>query len=153
MLAGHPDLFAANELQLLHFNDLQERAEAYSGKFSLWKEGLLRTLMELLECDADQAKATMQRWEDKAASTAEMFAYVQSFLGEKILVDKSPSYALDPLALQRAEDYFEEAIYIHLSRHPYAMVTSFEKMHMDQVMYLEKHPYGARQLGELILGP
>ncbi|HHH49517.1 MAG TPA: acyltransferase domain-containing protein, partial [Saprospiraceae bacterium] len=63
---------------------------------------------------------------------------------------KSPSYALDFNILQKAEQDFEDAIYIQLVRHPYAMIRSFEKMHMEQVMYLQQHPYNARQIGELI---
>ena len=39
MLAGHPDLFAASELQLLGFNTMSERIAAYSGKFSAWLDG------------------------------------------------------------------------------------------------------------------
>ena len=35
-----------------------------------------------------------------------------------MLVDKTPSYALDPAMLRRAEEAFEEPLYIHLVRHP-----------------------------------
>ncbi|MFT4758451.1 MAG: hypothetical protein ACI9XO_001626 [Paraglaciecola sp.] len=47
MLAGYPNLFAANELQLLNFEKLIDRDFAYSGKLELWKEGLVRAFMEL----------------------------------------------------------------------------------------------------------
>ncbi|MFT7605439.1 MAG: amino acid adenylation domain-containing protein, partial [Saprospiraceae bacterium] len=150
MLAGHPDIFSANELQVLHFDDLQERAKAYEGKFSLWKEGSIRALMALKNIEADEAKYLMQKEEETATSSQEFYRNIQNLLDGKILVDKSPSYILDKNALQRAEDIFENAFYIHLYRHPYSMTKSFEKMHMDQVMYLKKHNYSARQLGELI---
>ena len=39
----------------------------------------------------------------------------------RILVDKSPSYALDPAVLRKAEVDFEGARYIHLVRHPLPM--------------------------------
>ena len=150
MLAGHPDIFAANELQLLHFDNLPERAKAYEGKFSLWKEGTIRALMELKNIDADEARFFIQKEEEKSSSSQEFYNMIQELLEGKILVDKSPSYILDKNALQRAEDIFENALYIHLYRHPYSMIQSFEKMHMDQVMYLKKHDYSAKQLAELI---
>ena len=150
MLAGHPDLFAANELQLLHFDNLQERSAAYQGKFSLWAEGLIRTVMELQSCDADKARMLIQQYQDQGYTTQQMYHQLQAWLGKQMLVDKSPSYALDAVALNRAEQLFDGALYIHLLRHPYAMIRSFERMHMDQVMHLKPHSYNSRQLGELI---
>ncbi len=150
MLAGHPQLFAANELQLLHFNNLQERKEAYTGKFSLWSEGIIRTIMELKNCNADTAKGMMQIYEEENLSTKNFYSTLQSWIGNRIIVDKSPSYAMDKMALEKAEHDFDNAIFIHLSRHPYSMIKSFEKMHMDQVMFLKKHDYDARDTGELI---
>ncbi|MEM1320999.1 MAG: amino acid adenylation domain-containing protein [Bacteroidota bacterium] len=150
MLAGHPDIFAANELQLLGFETLTQRKEAYSGKFSLWLEGAVRTVMELQNCDADQAKALIEDYEQKGYSTQQFYQLLQNWVSPGLLLDKSPSYVLDPLLLQKAEQDFEGALYIHLQRHPYAMIRSFERMHMDQAMYLHAHPYNARQLGELI---
>ncbi|MBI5914993.1 MAG: amino acid adenylation domain-containing protein, partial [Bacteroidetes bacterium] len=61
-----------------------------------------------------------------------------------------PSYALDPLALEKAAADFPNARFIHLVRHPYSMVKSFEKYHMDQVLYLHPHEYSPQQLGELV---
>ncbi|MFT6706360.1 MAG: amino acid adenylation domain-containing protein [Flavobacteriales bacterium] len=150
MLAGHSKLFASNELQLLHFNTLEERASAYQGKFQLWSEGLVRMFMELESCSADKAKTILQQYTNKGYSTKEIYALLQEKIGDVLLVDKSPSYALDVDALKKAEVDFENPIYIHLVRHPYAMVQSFSKMHMDQVMYLKPHEYTAQNLGELI---
>ncbi len=150
MLAGHPQLFAANELQLLHFNTLQERKDAYTGKFSLWSEGTIRTIMELKNCNADEAKSIMQTFEKENLSTQDFYHTLQNWVGNRIIVDKSPSYAMDKMALEKAEADFDNAIFIHLSRHPYSMIKSFEKMHMDQVMFLKKHNYNSRNTGELI---
>ncbi len=150
MLAGHPGIFAANELQLLGFQDLQQRANAYSNKFALWKEGLVRTVMELENCDAETAKSIIQKAEESATSTKAFYQYLQEKIPGQILVDKSPSYALDLDILEKAESDFADPIFIQLVRHPYAMVRSFEKMRMAQVMYLEDHNFAPRQLGELI---
>ncbi len=150
MLAGHPGIFAANELQLLGFQNLQQRATAYSDKFALWKEGLVRTVMELENASAETAKSIIQRAEENATSTQSFYQYLQNKIPDQILVDKSPSYALDLDILEKAESDFEDPIFIQLVRHPYAMVRSFEKMRMSQVMYLEDHDFVPRQVGELI---
>jgi hypothetical protein len=150
MLAGHPDLFAASELQLLGFNTLQERRAAYSGKFSLWLEGTIRTIMEIKECDAEEATRTMEEYERHGYTTKQFYDILQEWIGDRILVDKSPSYVLDLRALEKAECDFHDALYIHLVRHPYAMVRSFESYHIDQVLFLKAQPFSPRQLGELV---
>lgn len=150
MLAGHPDLFAVNELQLLGFHTLKERTQAYSGKFKLWLEGAIRTVMELKDCDADKARAILHNFEEKDYTTKALFNEIQNWIGDKMLLDKSPSYVLDPAALEKAERDFNHPIYIHLVRHPYSMVTSFVRYHMDQVLYLHEHDFSARELGELV---
>ncbi|MBI1227883.1 MAG: amino acid adenylation domain-containing protein [Bacteroidetes bacterium] len=150
MLAGHPGLFACNELQLLHFETLAERAEAYQGKFALWSEGLVRAVMELNHCEADDAKLLLQNFAKHGMTTFEMYEQLQEWVGDRLIVDKSPSYVLDPSALEKAIADFPNARFIHLVRHPYSMVKSFEKYHLDQVLYLHPHDFSAQQLGELV---
>jgi len=150
MLAGHPELFAAAELQMLGFNNLQERKQAYSGKYKLWREGSIRAIMEIKSCDADEAGALMSQFEEQQLTTKQFFAVLQEWIGDKILVDKSPSYGLDLLSLQKAEMDFEDPMFIHLVRHPYAMIKSFERYHMDQVLFLKQQPFSPRMLGELV---
>ncbi|MCA9954557.1 MAG: sulfotransferase, partial [Anaerolineales bacterium] len=43
-----------------------------------------------------------------------------------------PPYAMDMETLRRAEQIFDDAIYIHLVRHPYAMMESFLRVRLDQ---------------------
>ena len=150
MLAGHRDLFAASELQLLGFPTLRDRAAAYTGKFSPWLDGAIRTVMEIEGLDADDAKAWVQAAEAEGLTTKQFYRRLQASIQPRILVDKSPSYALDPFALRRAEADFDGALYIHLVRHPAPMIDSFERHHMQQILYLHEHPFGPRQLAELV---
>src|SRR5690606_37684103 len=78
------------------------------------------------------------------------YRLMQTWIGGKILVDKTPSYALDLEILKRAETDFDNALYIHLLRHPYAMIRSFEEAKLDQVFFRYKHPFSVRELAELI---
>ena len=150
MLAGHPQLFAAAELQLLGFNTLKERRAAFSGKYSLWLEGTIRAVMQIHGCDADQAKHILARYEDQDITTKQFYRVLQGWIAPQTLVDKSPSYALDLATLMRAESDFVEALYIHLVRHPYSMVRSFERSRLEQVFFVPEHPFSAQELGELV---
>jgi hypothetical protein len=150
MLAGHPDLYAADELQLLGFEDMSTRREALSGRFDLWREGLLRTVMDLAAADVAQAQQIVADLERENASTGEVFGQLQGWAGHCLLVDKTTAYAMDPRSLERAVRDFRSPRFIHLVRHPYATIRSFERMHMDQVLYLHRHGYSARELGELV---
>lgn len=150
MLAGHPGLFAAAELQLLGFNTLAERKAAYLDKFGLWLEGTYRAIMEIKGCDAEQAKAIMEDYERQGYTTKEFFGVLQEWIKPRILADKSPSYAIDPESLRSAERDFESPLYIHLVRDPRAMVNSFVDYHVEQVLFLREHPFSPQQLGELV---
>ncbi|MCP5066710.1 MAG: amino acid adenylation domain-containing protein [bacterium] len=150
MLAGHPQLFAAAELQLLGFHTLAERSAAFQGKFRLWREGTQRCVMELRDCDAGEAGRMMDAYEERGFTTKQFYAVLQEWIGDRTLVDKSPSYVLDPAALEKAERDFRDPLYIHLTRHPLAMVQSFERYHMEQVLFVEPHDFSSRQLAELV---
>ncbi len=149
MLAGHPDLFAASELQLLPFASLAQRREAFQGRFGAWLEGTIRALMEIKGLEADEAKAAMEAYESAGTSAKELFGALQDWIGQRTLVDKSPQYALQPEALRNAEAGFDDARYVHLVRDPHAMVHSFSDHHMDQVLFVDDHDFTALELGEL----
>ena len=150
MLAGHPNLVAFNELKLLGFHTLAERNAAYTGKFSLWQEGAIRAVMALKNCTVDEAKLLIQDFEQKRYTIKAFYKQLQAWANHKIIVDKTPAYALNIKTLQKIKQDFANPIFIHLVRHPYAMVNSFEKYHLDQVLYLKEHAYTAKELGELV---
>src|SRR5439155_14490699 len=150
MLGGHPQLFAPPELELLSFNTLAQRHQALAERDSFWLEGTLRALMQIKECDADQAKELMQQCQDQQLTTAQFYGLLQDWLGNRMLVDKTPSYALDIEILRRAERDFAAARYLHLIRHPYAMIRSFEAARLEQVFFRHQHGFSRRELAELI---
>ncbi|HEX8351781.1 MAG TPA: amino acid adenylation domain-containing protein [Pyrinomonadaceae bacterium] len=149
MLAGHPLLFAPPELELLSFDTLRERRAAFSGANSFWLEGLVRAVMELKGCDAAEAGRVTEDLEARGLTTKECYRLLQEWLGERRLVDKTPSYAFDPSALARAEEDFEEPLYVHLIRHPFGMIRSFEEARMEQIFFRREHPFTRRELAEL----
>src|SRR6185503_2358392 len=150
MLGGHSGLFAPPELELLGFRSLAERRAALSGRNSFWLEGTMRALMTLSGLSGEAAAEQMREYEAQGLTVHEFYGELQGRLGARMLVDKTPSYALDVEVLKRAEAMFAEARYIHLVRHPYGMIRSFEEARLDQSFFRYEHPYTRRELAELI---
>jgi thioesterase domain-containing protein len=150
MMGGHPQLFAPPELELMSFNTLAERRAAFTGKNSFWLEGTIRAIMQVKDCDADRAKAIMEECEDRQMTTQQFYRLLQTWIGERRLVDKTPSYVLDKAILERMEADFESALYVHLLRHPAGMIQSFDEYKLEQLFFQHEHRFPRRQLAELI---
>jgi thioesterase domain-containing protein/acyl carrier protein len=132
MLAGHPDLFSPPELHLLPFNTMRQRQEDLALTFL--DEGLHRALMNLKRFDAERSKAQVKEWVEKEVPIQEVYRSLQSLAGGQVLVDKSPSYAAKLETLRRAEAMFEQPKYIHLVRHPYAVIESAARIRLDSLL-------------------
>ncbi|MEB3358629.1 MAG: hybrid fatty acyl-AMP ligase/type I polyketide synthase [Synechococcales bacterium] len=132
MLAGHPNLFAAPELHLLPFATMGDRHH-HLGQSHLG-EGLQRSLMALKGLDAAASEAVVQDWVNRNLAIADVYAMLQDFAGDRLVVDKSPTYAMNPDVLHHAEAIFAGAKYVHLVRHPYAVIESFVRMRMDKLL-------------------
>ena len=146
MLAGHPSLSSPPELHLLPFDTMAER-EAELGVSQLG-EGLKRAFMALKNIDAAQSQKLVDELIKENASVTEVYHQLQQLAGDRLLVDKSPSYASNRETLDKAEAMFEGAKYIHLVRHPYAVIESFARMRMDKLVGSgDANPY---ELAELI---
>ena len=153
MLAGHPGLFAPPELFLLSYNTIMERKQAFQGKDAFWLEGLVQAFMQSKDCSEAHTYALLDEMERRNASTKEVFASLQECLGGRLLVDKTPPYAYDRNILERAESDFYHPLYIHLQRHPMAMIHSYEEARLD--VPLRHHfggnlPYSTREIAEMI---
>ncbi|MCA9663319.1 MAG: sulfotransferase, partial [Myxococcales bacterium] len=130
MLAGHPRLFAPPELHLLAYPDMRAWHDALAPR--MLHLGLVQALVG---AGVDEAAATAKiaRWRDEATPTSAVYAALMELLDGRRLVDKSPSYALDPRILERAEALFDRPRYVILSRHPAAMIESFTRLRMGRL--------------------
>src|SRR5262245_47038398 len=148
MLGGHEKLFAPPELELLGFENLSERRKAFLGRYQFFLEGAWRALMQLKGCDLAEAQRLMSEYEREGMSIKQFYGELQGMLGERILVDKTVSYALDVGTLERAEAYFKEARYLHLVRRPEAMIRSFERVKAEEVAFRYGYGLSGRELAE-----
>jgi amino acid adenylation domain-containing protein len=150
MLGGHPRLFAPPELELLNFRTMSGRRTALGGRNSFWLEGTIRAVMEVKGCGADEAKATIEEYEIAGATTRQFYRAMQEWLGARMLVDKTPSYAMSLEVLQRAESQFDGAKYLRLVRRPQGMIHSFEEAGIHQIFPRFEHPFKPREVAELV---
>ncbi len=148
MLAGHPDLFAPPELDLLGFNSLGERRAHLTGAESFRLNGPLRAIMHLHACDMETARQLMASYEEQDLPTPAFYSLLQQWAAPRLLVDKSVYYALDKETLRRAETDFTGARYIHLTRDPLGVVHSFAALRMDQLFYRHLAGFTPYELGE-----
>ncbi|HBL25269.1 MAG TPA: hypothetical protein DD490_00360, partial [Acidobacteria bacterium] len=79
--------------------------------------------------------------------TPAFYRRLQEWTGDRLLVDKTPRYALDLATLRRAEDWFEAPLYVHLVRHPVATIQSYLEARMMDVYPL---PLSAERQAELV---
>jgi|GEM_PF-877139 len=159
MLAGHPALFAPPELYLLSHADLTDRRRWYGTAHASQLEGLPRAVMGALGCSAGEASRRLAALESQGLSSISVYGVLQDWIGDRTLVDKTPFYSVHASVLAAAESAFEQPRYIHLHRHPYGMIRSFERSNMAQLWWprltgptglgtrCDLHP---RQLAELL---
>ncbi len=132
MLAGNPALFSPPELHLLPFETLGDRKQQLG--VSRLGEGLQRALMDLKGLDTEASQALIEEFEAQDLPLEAVYRELETLAGDRLLIDKSPSYASDAANLARAERCIEGAKYIHLVRHPYAVLESFCRMRMDKLV-------------------
>jgi len=155
ILSGHPDLFSPPELNLLSFDTLKQRANIFSGKHEYWKNGAIRAIMQINNCDAPGALTAMKGFEATDMPVNIFYRQLQQWIGNRLLIDKSTNYAIDPETLKNAENYFDHPHYIILSRHPQAMIQSFIANRTDlfyDLYFSEKHKatFSPKELAELV---
>jgi len=151
MLAGNPHLFVPPELHLLTYADMQRRHAALDNPENAHLlTGTVRAMMQIRGIDAAQAGEFLAQCEQNGMSTHDFFQTMQQELGDRLLVDKSPTYPMRREFLERAEAEFDAPLYLHLVRHPCGMIKSFEDGKMDQLIpFMRSSDFSRRQLGEL----
>jgi acyl transferase domain-containing protein len=155
MMSGHTGLFAPPELELLGFDTMANRAAAYEGIAGLWLDGLVRAVMAARDCTVEEARELIAQYEQEGKTTQDFFLLLQEAVGDRILVDKTPSYSGQLHVLRRAEEMFDQPLYVHLMRHPCGMIRSFVdyKMHLTYNTRYKvelESPFSPEQIGELV---
>ena len=134
MLHGHPELFSPPELNLLPFETMGQRAEWFRKHGFGWMgRGVVATVAALGPLPAAEAKARIQALENADIPVADVYRALHAASNRTLLIDKSPLYAVDPSFLRPAADRFHEPRFIHLVRHPAAVIDSLVRMRFHRL--------------------
>ncbi len=135
MIGQHPEIYGFPELHLMIRETVGEvmawerRCERYTGP-----PGLLRTIAEI-DHGAQTAETVLEaaNWiEDRLDwNSAWMLDYcikrATEVSGARYCLEKSPSVAFLPVALERMRQAYPDALYIHVTRHPLGLKKSLEE--------------------------
>lgn len=134
MLHGHPDIFSPPELNLLPFESMGQRAAWFQQHGFGWMgRGLVATVAALGRMSPEQAQARIRAWELADTAVADVYRGLHGAAKRALLVDKSPLYAADASFLLPATDRFHNARFIHLVRHPAAVIDSWVRMRFHRL--------------------
>lgn len=124
MLAGHSQLFCPPELNLLHYDQLSNWIINRLKRFPQ-STHIIQNLMTLMGFAPDEVQYFLDHPEEAKIPIATIYAQLKKSTQKPTIVDKTPGYAKYLATLQQAETLFHQAQYIHLVRHPYAVIDSF----------------------------
>lgn len=143
-IGQHPELYGFPELRLfvgdtvadvIEFSSQRDPAE-YVGPC-----GLLRTLAQLH--DRVQTRETILQalnWLNARHnwSTKKLFDYLLEKISPKIGVEKTPATARIPQFRERAYQFFPDAYYLHLTRHPVSTRKSMLEDDAEEILTAKK---------------
>ncbi|HRI64096.1 MAG TPA: sulfotransferase [Polyangium sp.] len=135
MLTGHPSLFGPPELYLLHVDSMGEfRAQATRLGNPWYRMGLIQTFAHLENVPFEQAEAKVRRLEDEDTPIHIVYRAIAQLAADRLLVDKTPAYLAHAGWPERAEQIFDQPKYLYLVRHPFAVIESWMRMRVQQVV-------------------
>jgi hypothetical protein len=144
MLGQHPELYGVPELNLFQAENMEEfwtgrsaDGQARSPFLNIMRHGLLRTVGQLYMGEQTilsiEAAETWIRVRHNR-STADVYRELCEKIAPLRMIDKSPGYVRKDLFLQRLQEAFPDARYIHLIRHPRGQCESTMSVHGGQLL-------------------
>jgi len=152
MLAGHPGLFSPPELRLLEFATMRERESALGpcnfgacAKHTCdQRHGLQRALMELYQLDDMSSRQMIDAMLDRNDTTTDAYDVLMRAAAPRRLLDKSTSYATRFETMEKSKRLFPQARYIHLHRHPLAVIESIVRNGFEKSPALAESAWTSR---------
>lgn len=130
MIGQHPELYGLPEVNLFAADTVGE-LDRWHGMRRRLRHGLLRAVAELgLGGQDGETIDIAESWlgRNRDVRTAQIFGDLAVWAGPRGLVDKSPIYTIDDLALERIWEAFPGARFIHMTRHPVGTLKSMRSL-------------------------
>ncbi len=129
MLAGHPELNAPPELHLLGFKSMKSRERSIVKAGTIWMlYGLMQTIANQMKISEDEAFALLSIFTQKDMPIQRIYELIHSSSSKPILVEKTPFMVRSLAIMRQSQLMFNNPKYIHLVRHPGAVIESLERM-------------------------
>ena len=139
MLGCHPDIYAPMELHLMSYLDFEQRYQELSDQdHKHLLEGTIVARQEVrgMKRSISAAVDQMYAWDRRPVS--QFFNEIDPHLKQKVLVDKTPTYAFSLSTLERIKQTFPQAKFIHLKRSPNAVIKSMIDSELGQLIRFQK---------------
>ena len=91
---------------------------------TVFAEALVVVVAQLMSANMEEAWSIVHGWLD-TMPIRDVYLWLQSRCSPRILCDKTPSYADHPAILLRCIHGWQDPFFIHLHRHPVAVIPSF----------------------------
>ena len=139
MLGCHPDIYAPMELHLMSYLDFQQRYQELSDQdHKHLLEGTIVARQEVRGMKRSISAAVDQMYARDRRPVSQFFNEIDPHLKQKVLVDKTPTYAFSLSTLERIKQTFPQAKFIHLKRSPNAVIKSMIDSELGQLIRFQK---------------
>lgn len=139
MLGCHPDIYAPMELHLMSYlNFKQRRQELNDEEHKHLLEGTIVARQEVRGMKRSISEAVEEMYARDERSVCQFFKEIDSYLKQKVLIDKTPSYAFSQGTIERIKNTFPKAKFVHLTRQPNAVIKSMIDSELGQLIRFQK---------------
>ena len=139
MIGCHPDVYAPMELHLMSYiNFKQRREELGNQEHRHLLEGTIVARQEVRGMKRSISEAVEEMYVRDERSVCQFYREIDQHLSEKVLVDKTPTYAFSSNTLERIKRTFPQAKFIHLTRTPNAVIKSMIDSELGQLIRFQK---------------
>ena len=139
MLGCHHDIYAPMELHLMSYTDFAQRQEELlDPEHRHLLEGTIVARQEVRGLTREVSTAVDSMYSRDGRSVTQFYRELSPYIKEKVLVDKTPTYSFSSATLQRLKDVFPEALFIHLTRKPNAVIKSMIDSGLGELIRFSK---------------
>jgi len=127
MVGQHPELYGFPELNLTMGDTVGDWLDYLPTTGTIFRAGVLRAMAELVTGEQTVASiAEARAWleDNRAMTTAQLFALLQAEVAPRRAVEKSPFNVTQDHAMARLRELAPDAVYIHITRHPWSASNS-----------------------------
>lgn len=132
MLDQHTDIFAPAEMHILPFDNLNDMELNF--KNTTLSKGIIESIIKLKKCNEEEAQEYYEYFKSNDYTSQDIYDWFLSHSNETYLVDKSPTYCMNLQALQNAKKLNNDVRFIHLVRHPMAVIKSALNNNFDKLV-------------------